>query len=388
MMLLYLFILAEEASVRQQLIGLVNQDRRIRGLQPVCDVGSLDNAADRHSVEMAMAGRIYHENGANTPWSRMRAFTGFSRSENILKTPVHTQNDAALAKHLYMLWKTSPEHWKNIVDAKVNKMGFAIHRGADSFTYATQNFGIGGERCNSPPAYGASTRIYNKIANPIRNAFNWLTGKKSAEEKEKEAFIAKKRHDEQLTQIRRERESFLKRLFAKKKDDAEKQAEEDAKEEQIAKEKKQEAIKVRKEKELEAQKKADFKETSKDSEPPLFGVADQLSKSSFKENGETDAVPPFDPQFANQLNKIEEEMEKLGKPKQTSKVEKDPVPKPNKNFDSFLSVIAKDMEALDKQEQKTFNAVTPIPLDNTTSIEPLTADYQPLVKSSDPLIDM
>eukprot|EP00835_Amoeboradix_gromovi_P001764 NODE_88_length_21932_cov_0.317867.p2 type:complete len:481 gc:universal NODE_88_length_21932_cov_0.317867:16299-17741(+) len=199
---MFWFILAvvnalNEKAVRSNLIQYVNNDRALRGLQPICGQGNLDNAAERHSNEMAIYNEMVHENRQfGSPWDRMResGYAGFSRSENILKTPFGARSDEEFARHLYMLWKTSPGHWKNIIDPSVNRMGFAYEKAnRNQFTFATQNFGVGGQPCDSQPRrLNPVRRIFNRVTHPVtsvvKNAWSWLTGRKTADQIEAAKF--------------------------------------------------------------------------------------------------------------------------------------------------------------------------------------------------------
>eukprot|EP00834_Sanchytrium_tribonematis_P003483 NODE_135_length_16508_cov_1.365897.p4 type:complete len:404 gc:universal NODE_135_length_16508_cov_1.365897:10781-9570(-) len=309
------------ANVENYLLNFVNKDRLARGLQPVCDQPNLDVAANTHSNEMAAYQQMVHESAAfGSPWDRMKrsGFAGFSRSENILKTPkaFNGGNDASFAQHLYLLWKTSPEHWKNIIDPSVNKMGFSFKRNG-VFTFATQNFGVGGQPCSSPVKFNPVKRIFNRVAHPIssglRKAFSWLTGTKTREQKERDDF--KRLPDDRDSSTRLKKEQLKKMLLEKEK---QKQKENSKHEEHLKK--------IHKEKSKIIDDASERQDSNNDNSnlpkieslTPFFADQGEVDLNIFENSTTTDQLNSTKSILDPLLNKIESEALTLGKSSPTA----------------------------------------------------------------------
>ena len=380
-MMLFSFVLANESVVKQQLVQLVNNDRYARGLQPVCGQSNLDLAASKHSNEMAASQIMAHESSSfGTPWQRMKqaSYSGFSRSENILKTPMSDSNDIQFANHLYMLWKTSPDHWKNIVDPSVNKMGFSYRKNGQ-FTFATQNFGVGGQACGTPVKFNPMKRIFNRVTNPVtsaaKNAWSWLTGKKTAEQLEKEKFQRLKEDKDSSIRKEKERKAWLFKLFQKKKDkeDETKKAED---------KKKAEAKKS--EDDIENNHKTDLK--------PFFGAVDsEFLDNPFAETDLSKSEEPnevdIDSDFANHLSEMNQEVIALGSKtdaiNEATAVESERAAEAEQTteFSEYLDTVAEDMSQLGtkskqakslNEDTSAIDAISPIGDSQNTTNSPFT----------------
>ncbi|SDS23064.1 CAP domain-containing protein [Actinoplanes derwentensis] len=124
------------APFQQQVLALVNQNRRRAG----CGALTLDQrliaAANRHAADMARREYFDHESpggrdvgervtGAGYSWSRY--------SENIAKgqdSPFQVVN----------AWMDSPGHRRNILDCALDEMGTGLAVASDRTTYWVQDF--------------------------------------------------------------------------------------------------------------------------------------------------------------------------------------------------------------------------------------------------------
>jgi uncharacterized protein YkwD len=140
-------------SIRAATLCLVNRERAGHGESPLQPNGQLEQAAQRHTEDMAF-GNYFEHTGANgdTPLSRIRSCgyiyssqVGYEVGENIgwgtlwLATP----------RAIVAAWMASPEHRANILDAHFHDtaIGISPHpptslaRGQDGAIY-TQDFGV------------------------------------------------------------------------------------------------------------------------------------------------------------------------------------------------------------------------------------------------------
>ena len=331
-------VAASEGAVKQKLVEFVNNDRYARGLQPICDQTNLDSAAAHHSNEMAAQAIMQHESPSfKTPWVRMKSagYNGFSRSENILKTPMSDSDDTAFAKHLYMLWKTSPDHWKNIIDPSVNRMGFSFAQSArDRFTYATQNFGVGGQSCTSPVKFNPFKRVFNQVSLPVKNAWNWLTGKKSADQIEKEKFARLKEDKDSSIRRKKEKLAWLNKLALlkkkKDKDSADKKAAEEARQTEDAKQ------------DESAQPTSTLDNDPKSHDlKPFFGAAD-LNAISDELSGNGSSVTSDD-DFFNHLQEMNQQVLALGSKTLDATSTEEATAAATATFPEYLDTLAEDM---------------------------------------------
>jgi uncharacterized protein YkwD len=128
---------------QQQLLNLVNNARRARGLVPVVACARLNLAAQRHSNDMAARNYFSHTAPAPAPsgaafWQRILA-TGYrytAASENIAL-------GYTTATQVFNAWMASPGHRANLLNANVRHMGSGFARGTRGM-YWTQTFGAGG----------------------------------------------------------------------------------------------------------------------------------------------------------------------------------------------------------------------------------------------------
>lgn len=120
------------SDFERQVVELTNQERTRRGLAPLTLNLDLNDAAEKHSQDMATKNYFSHQglDGAQ-PWDRMRSegYTYSRAAENIAfgqTTPQQVVND----------WMNSPGHQRNILDPNLKDIGVGYYNG-----YWTQNFG-------------------------------------------------------------------------------------------------------------------------------------------------------------------------------------------------------------------------------------------------------
>lgn len=125
-----------QSPVQQQVLALVNQERREAGCDPITLDRRLIQAANRHASDMARRGYFDHESpagekagsrvtGAGYPWRRY--------GENIAKgqdSPYRVMAD----------WMKSPGHRENILDCRLGQMGVGLALAADDTPYWVQDF--------------------------------------------------------------------------------------------------------------------------------------------------------------------------------------------------------------------------------------------------------
>jgi uncharacterized protein YkwD len=124
------------APVQQQVLALVNQNRRRGG----CDELTLDrrliDAANEHAADMARRDYFAHEspNGAGAGDRVRDAGYRWSRyGENIAR-------GADSAYEVVDGWMHSPEHRENILDCRLHQMGVGLALSGDDTPYWVQDF--------------------------------------------------------------------------------------------------------------------------------------------------------------------------------------------------------------------------------------------------------
>lgn len=123
-----------DRSVEQQMFELVNREREKRGIVKLEWDEKLQQAARKHTVELARNRKLLHQFPGEEPLQARLAATGlhFSASAENLAS-------ASVSEDLHMALMTSPGHRANILNPKYTAIGIGVIKGANSF-YATQNF--------------------------------------------------------------------------------------------------------------------------------------------------------------------------------------------------------------------------------------------------------
>jgi uncharacterized protein YkwD len=125
------------APVQQQMLALVNQNRRRGG----CDSLSLDRrlivAANGHAADMARRGYFAHESPNGDGSSDRMSEAGYRWSR-------YGENIARGQDSVYEVvngWMHSPVHRENIMDCKLEQMGIGLAFASDRTPYWVQDFG-------------------------------------------------------------------------------------------------------------------------------------------------------------------------------------------------------------------------------------------------------
>jgi uncharacterized protein YkwD len=128
------------SSVADQVLDLVNTERRKAGCAPVRLDPRLSAAALGHSRQMADEDFFSHTSPDGATFADRSEAEGYtqSRSENIA-----AGNTTAAAT--MQQWMNSPGHRTNILDCRAKDMGIgaASRTGSRFGTYWTQDFGLG-----------------------------------------------------------------------------------------------------------------------------------------------------------------------------------------------------------------------------------------------------
>jgi uncharacterized protein YkwD len=118
----------------QQVLDLTNVARAAAGCAPLVLDPALEEAATRHSAEMAATGVMSHEGvDGSSPRTRLAAVGAF---------PVRTAENVAYgydAEGVVAAWLASPGHRANLLDCRLAAVGVAQVPGAAG-TYWTQVF--------------------------------------------------------------------------------------------------------------------------------------------------------------------------------------------------------------------------------------------------------
>ncbi|MGC2208914.1 MAG: CAP domain-containing protein [Candidatus Korobacteraceae bacterium] len=119
-------------DAEQEILSLVNRERRSRGLAPLVNDERLQQAARLHSQRMAAAHEISHQFAGEPELQlRLRAVRWDASGENVA-----VAGDAERAHTALM---HSPHHRDNILDREFNSVGIGVARTAQG-VFVTQDF--------------------------------------------------------------------------------------------------------------------------------------------------------------------------------------------------------------------------------------------------------
>ncbi|MEV6303608.1 CAP domain-containing protein [Actinoplanes sp. NPDC051861] len=124
------------APVQQQVLALVNRNRRDHGCGTIAVDRRLIDAANRHAADMARRGYFDHEDPRGDRAGSRVARAGYDwkrYGENIARgqnTPYEVVTD----------WMNSPEHRENILDCRLDEMGVGLAFDDDDTPYWVQDF--------------------------------------------------------------------------------------------------------------------------------------------------------------------------------------------------------------------------------------------------------
>jgi uncharacterized protein YkwD len=127
--------IATHSAAEQQVVDLVNQERRKMGLPPLRVSARLAQAARQHSQNMARQNTGAHELDGVGPGERIRetGYRALQWGENIAW-------GARTAEQAMSGWMNSPGHRRNILSAEVSEIGVGLAE-ANGVPYWTQVFG-------------------------------------------------------------------------------------------------------------------------------------------------------------------------------------------------------------------------------------------------------
>jgi uncharacterized protein YkwD len=133
-------LVAATASPAQQMLGLVNAERKKAGCQPVRLDSRLSAAATKYSQTMSRSDFFSHTGRDGSTFVSRIEEEGYPapRSENIAAG--NTTAQATMQQ-----WMSSSSHRRNILDCSAEDMGIGVASSGDSRfgTYWTQEFGLG-----------------------------------------------------------------------------------------------------------------------------------------------------------------------------------------------------------------------------------------------------
>ncbi|MEU4562325.1 CAP domain-containing protein [Actinoplanes sp. NPDC023936] len=124
------------APVQQQVLALVNQNRRGHGCDALTPDRRLIEAANRHAADMARRGYFDHEDARGDRAGERVAHAGYPwrrYGENIArgqKSPFEVVGD----------WMASPSHRENILDCRLEQMGVGLAIAGGDTPYWVQDF--------------------------------------------------------------------------------------------------------------------------------------------------------------------------------------------------------------------------------------------------------
>lgn len=125
-----------QAPVQQQVLALVNRNRRQAGCDPVTLDRRLIEAANRHAADMARRDYFDHDSPRGADAGDRVTDAGYvwrRYGENIAKGQDSPYEVMAA-------WMSSPGHRQNILDCRLDQMGVGLALSADRTPYWVQDF--------------------------------------------------------------------------------------------------------------------------------------------------------------------------------------------------------------------------------------------------------
>lgn len=130
-------------AVTNKMFQLVNALRTSQGRGNLNDIQKLDSMAENRSKYMAQTGEFSHEdrNGNFILADDLKRvnYSYKAVGENIVQN-FYDSDPNKMAEKLFIQWKNSPGHYKNMISESFNQMGFGIAITSDNKVYATQAF--------------------------------------------------------------------------------------------------------------------------------------------------------------------------------------------------------------------------------------------------------
>jgi uncharacterized protein YkwD len=137
--------LAVDEALEQEVLGLVNAERRSRGLAPLRASASLGDAARLHAREMADGDYFEHDSLERTSRGLAKACDWAERVRRFAPEAHHVAENLAAgaetASEVVSGWMTSPGHRKNILDPGFREAGVGYWPGGREGYYWVADFG-------------------------------------------------------------------------------------------------------------------------------------------------------------------------------------------------------------------------------------------------------
>jgi uncharacterized protein YkwD len=137
--------LAVDEALEQEVLGLVNAERRSRGLAALRASAPLSDAARLHAREMADGGYFEHDSLERTSRGLAKACDWSERVMRFAPDAHHLAENLAAgaetASEVVSGWMTSPEHRRNILDPNFREAGVGYWPGGSAGYYWVADFG-------------------------------------------------------------------------------------------------------------------------------------------------------------------------------------------------------------------------------------------------------
>lgn len=119
------------------LLGWVNEARVERGLVPLVRWPKLEDIAGGRAARMAETNTLSHSvAGSLSSWLAARHVTWYRYGEVIASSTQAWPADSV--RHLFDLWRNSPDHWRLLMSAEVNYIGVGLaYRAANHRTFGS-----------------------------------------------------------------------------------------------------------------------------------------------------------------------------------------------------------------------------------------------------------
>ena len=125
-----------DETVEQEVLGLVNAERRSRGLAALRFSAPLAEAARLHAREMAEGGYFEHDSLERTSRGLVKACDWSERVLRFAPDAAHIAENLAAgaetALEVVSGWMTSPEHRRNVLDPRFRAGGVGYWPGGRS----------------------------------------------------------------------------------------------------------------------------------------------------------------------------------------------------------------------------------------------------------------
>ena len=128
-------------SIEQEILALVNGERRSAGVRPLCFSSDLARVAKQHNRKMASEGFFEHRGEGEQCLLDRVTFAGIgaeSVGENIFKAGQPTSD--GIAQQCVAMWMQSDGHRRNMLSSDFDKTGVSVSYASNGECYVTQDF--------------------------------------------------------------------------------------------------------------------------------------------------------------------------------------------------------------------------------------------------------